>query len=423
VAQSTTHLLGGDKAPLCITGTGLISAAGRGIHRLAESLLEKRSHLGRLERIRGVNPTDSGGEIPNASLGVPAEDTEGGKRALALARAALEEALGAATGRGKEISREKVGLAVGSALGPVEEVEAWIASEAPLTPARLREMSFESFVERLAETAPPRGEGLGGPRSAFSVTCASGLCALEQAAADLAFGRADAMAVGALDTLSCVMQAGFSSLQALSPTGRLRPFDVEHDGIVLGEAAAFVVIESLRAARSRQAEVRACVLSHRLSSDGFHLTSPDPSGATMSRAIRRALADAGLKPEEVGCITVTAAGSPIYDSMLSLAVEDALGTASRRVPVTTWEPAVGHALAATGVLALAHACWLLDAGSVHPVFDVNEVDPSSTLSYVLEQPVPLATPVVLTLIVGFGGQNGVCVLASPEVASDLEPNR
>src|SRR6185503_19375416 len=119
----------------------------------------------------------------------------------------------------------------------------------------------------------------------FSSTCVSGLCALEQAAADLALGRCRAMAAGALDTLGLVMQSGFSSLKALSPTGRLQPFDAAHDGIVLGEGASFVILESLRDARERGAKVRACLLGQRLVSDCFHFTSPDPSGEGMPRAI------------------------------------------------------------------------------------------------------------------------------------------
>jgi 3-oxoacyl-[acyl-carrier-protein] synthase II len=152
----------------------------------------------------------------------------------------------------------------------------------------------------------------------------------------------------------------------------------------------------------------------------MHLTSPDPEGRGMARAIGGALRDACIAPEEIGCITVTAAGSPVYDRMESRAVLAALGPrAAARVPVTTWEPAVGHALAATGALGVVHAAMVLSDGLVRPVFGVERVDPDCQLRYVLEGPVSLDSPCVLALTVGFGGQNGATVVTSLEMAMDL----
>ncbi len=413
--RSKINLLGGE-SPLAITGRGLVSAAGSGLEPLAAALVEGRSHLGPLP-FRGdpAHGEAVGGAVPPGVLGLPAEGPSAG-RASRLASLALSQALregGIAGGLGPP----EVGLALGTALGPVEEVEAWAATGAPLAPEMLEAMSFEGFAARLARSA-----GLEGPRSVFSSTCVSGLCAIEQAAADLALGRCRAVAAGALDTLGPVMHSGFSCLKALSPTGRLQPFDAAHDGIVLGEAASFVLLEPSAAARARGAEIKACLLSQRLVSDGYHFTSPDPSGEAMARAISLALDDAGLAPSDVGCITVTATGSPVHDRMLSRAAEKALGRAAAAgIPVTTWEPAVGHLLAATGIAALVHASWVLGEGRVHPVFAVSALDPECRLAYVLERPVPLSSPVVLSLVVGFGGQNGAIVLSSPTAALDLVP--
>ena len=417
--RSKVNLLGGSRFPLSLTGRGLVSAAGRGLEPLVDALRARRSHLGPIsfgdpswQRGPDRDPA-TGGVVPAGALGEPVAGPAGG-RALRLARLALEEALGEAR-RGGELSAAGIGLALGTALGPVEEVERWSTSGKPLDLAGLEAMSFEGLEARLADSA-----GLGGPRSVFSSTCVSGLCAIEQAAADLALGRCRAMAAGALDTLGPIMHSGFACLKALSPTGRLAPFDAGHDGIVLGEAAAFVVLERLADARERGAPIEACLLSQRLLSDGFHITSPDPWGQAMTRAITLALSDAGLSASDIGCITVTATGSPVYDRMLSKAVEKALGSpAAGRIPVTTWEPAVGHLLAATGIAALVHASWLLAEGRIHPVFDVGALDPECRLAYVLGSPAPLASPVVLTLVVGFGGQNGASVLASAPAALDL----
>ena len=136
-----------------------------------------------------------------------------------------------------------------------------------------------------------------------------------------------------------------------------------------------------------------------------------------AEAISSALADAGLGAEEIGCITVTATGSPLYDRMLSLAVEKALGDVGRTIPTTTFEPAVGHVLAATGTLALAHAVMLIRDREIIPAFNVDVVAPDCRLSYVLGGSIPLASPVVLAIVVGFGGQNGVLLVAGSELAA------
>ena len=417
--RSKTNLLGGDRSPLCVTGRGVVSAAGLGLSSLAGALARSRSHLGPLSWKGGPGCEAAiGGEVSAEVLDLPRGGTRAG-RALRLASLALEEAL--REGRtGADLPPADIGLALGTALGPVDEVESWSGSDEPLDLSRLEAMGFEDFAARVAESA-----GLGGPRSVFSVTCASGLCAIEQAAADLARGRCRAVAAGAVDTLGPVMHAGFSSLKALSPTGLLQPFAAAHDGIVLGEAASFLLLEAFAGARERGARIEACLLGQRLVSDCFHLTSPDPSGEGMARAISGALADSGLAPQDVGCITVSATGSPVYDRMLSLAVEKALGVAAAaRIPVTTWEPPVGHLLAATGIAALVHASWLLEEGLVHPVLGTGALDPECRLAYRLGSAVPLDSPVVLTLVVGFGGQNGASVLTSPEVALDLiSPSR
>jgi len=333
---------------------------------------------------------------------------------------AIDEALAASRGRKAEISLDKTGVALGTALGPVEEIDAWVDAAEPLSAKWLGGMSFEAFAARLSRF----GEGgnldrrrLGGPRSVFSATCVSGLCALEQAASDLALGRAESMVVGAVDTLSGFMYQGFSALQALSPSGGLRPFGVDHDGIVIGEAACFLVIEPLAAAKAREASVPACLLAQRLMSDCYHLTSADPGGKAMARAIASTLADAGLAAEDIGCLTLTATGSPLYDRMLSLAVEEALGEAALTIPATTFEPAVGHVLAATGTLALAHAAILIRERTIFPAFDVCQVDPHCRLSYVLGDSIRLSSPAVLSLVVGFGGQNGVSLVVGPELAA------
>jgi 3-oxoacyl-(acyl-carrier-protein) synthase len=415
--RSKKNLLGGASAPLVVTGAGLVTAAGRGVEVFREALSAGKSFLepladegprakeGPRARQR-FDPGSFGGRVDDAILQAWGGLEPGDDRAVPLGALAMDEALEAADlSIERRPAHRRIGLVLGTALGAAGSLE-----EDPPAPP-----SFSDFARRLAAIAGARE-----PACSFSVTCVSGLAALEQAAADIALERVPAVLAGGVDTLSGFMHGGFSALKALSPSGRLRPFDMEHDGIVIGEAAAFIVLESLAAARERGAKPLAAVVSQRIVSDALHPTSPDVSGRGMALAIRGALEDAGIPPGAVGCITVTAAGSAACDRMQSLAVETALGEpAARRVPVTTWEASTGHVLAATGVLGIIHAAMVLEDGRVLPGPRAARIDPSCRLAYVLGEPVPLESPWVLALTVGFGGQNGATLVASVEAAADL----
>jgi len=365
-----------------------------------------------------------GGQVPDAALaawrGLRREDD----RAVPLAALALEEAV---RGPGEPVPR--TGLAMGTALGASGAFEVLLGREGAEEIDVLGEPSigFEAYLARLAECLDDALGGRGAspePLSIFSMTCVSGLCALEQAAADIALGRADRMLVGGADTLTAFMYGGFHALSALSRSGRLRPFDTKHDGILIGEAGAFIAVEPLDRARARGALPAGVIAGQRLVSDAIHMTSPDIEGKAMARAIRGALDDAGLGANDIGCITVTAAGSAVYDRMQSAAVERALGPeAAASIPVTTWESATGHALAATGILGIVHALLVLRSGRMTPLPAPEEPDPACRIRPVTGAPRALGSPCVLALTVGFGGQNGASVVTSPDLAADIAGGR
>ncbi len=419
-APSKGNLLGGPVAPLAIVGVGLVSPSGFGVEALLQALLERRCCLSVLPSavrpgaIDRSEPADIGGRVALAAC-------SGFHRASSLAIAAASEALEQAKVRAGRIS-----LSVGTALGESGALEREVEAElGPLKDPAVSLVSCDSSVDafvgeirgKLQSTVP--GATWLSP-GVFSVTCVSGLCALEQAAADLAFDRSDHAVVGGVDVLSRFMHSGFKALGALSPSGRIRPFDVHHDGILIGEAAAFLVLEPVRRARARDRNVLGCIVSQRLVSDACHLTSPDPEGRGMARAISGAMSDAGLNHGELGGVTFTAVGSAVYDRMLSRALIEALGkNTAERLPVSSWESATGHLLAATGALGYVHGVMALCRGFLDPLWGFQERDPECRLRYVIDRPEPLAAPSVLALTVGFGGQNGAAVITSESLAADL----
>lgn len=419
--SSKENLLGGARGPLALTGVGLFSPAGRGLPALQKALDLRRSCLSTLERVGLSGSADRGGLVPEESIPPPPATAyaRGGltSRMASLAVAAALDAVGAA-----ELKSGRVAIHLGTALGAIEGLEKFVRA----TPGGLvglegggAHFSHAQLAREVLELLEisARGVSWGRPR-VFSVTCVSTLCALEQAAADLAFDRAEAAIVVGLDALSRFMASGFRALGALSPTGRLLPFDEEHDGILLGEGAAAYVVETLAGARGRGVSPLAVLPSQRLLSDANHLTSPDPAGRGMAAAVRGALEDAGLAASEVGGVTLTAVGSSVYDPMLERALGDGLGPEEAlRVPVSSWEAATGHLLAATGAVGPVHGAGVLGRGQLPALWGGGRPDPGCALSLARGAPLSLRSPSLLALTVGFGGQNGAALLAGLDLAN------
>ena len=397
--------LGGAEAPIAITGCGVVTAAVRGMEPLVTSLRNGHSHLAPIRRVNVSDlPLQRGGEV-TSTIG------EGKARFVQCVRLALEDAIARADEATHPVPLARTGLALGTTLGLVDELTRDPAERISMREAG-RRLAVDSSITCLSKAGSTEGVPLGGPRSLFSLACASGLCATEQAAADLAMGRAEAMLVGGADTLGRFMQGGFCALGALAfPIPGDDDRHHSREGLVLGEAACSVVLEPFSKARERGHPRRAVLRSQRLVSDGYHLASPDPSGGGMAKAISLAIADAELTPSDIGAVLLTALGSPLHENMLRHALETTLGSRAREIPMTSHELAIGHVLAASSVLVLAHAVTVLEERRVYPAFPVEALGTDRSASAVTES-WPLSQPNVLALSVGFGGFNGAAVVGS-----------
>jgi 3-oxoacyl-[acyl-carrier-protein] synthase II len=393
--------LGGDRAPLHLTGFGLRTAAGSGIEPVFSDVMHGRSRIGAMRNIDVSDFSMRRGAVIDRDEEVERE----GPRFLDCCRLALEEAIADATAHARSLDRGRTGIALGTTLGLVDELGGCGHSPSFVEARRL--FDNEGLVDRVSE-----GLGLEGPRSVFSLACASSLCAAEQASLDLALGRADAMIAGGADTLGRFMQGGFSSLHGIG-IGAPQVRSSEGDGLILGEGAAFALLEPAAEARRRGRAPRASLEAQRLVSDGHHLSRPDPSGSGMSRALTLALDDAGIEPSDVGAAILTAVGSKLHEEMLRDALERSLGARARTLPLTTFEGSIGHVLAASGIVALALAARIVEDGFVpRPFFLETLAEGVSERSN--PEPAPLREGNVLTLTVGFGGFNGVSLVGRAE---------
>jgi 3-oxoacyl-[acyl-carrier-protein] synthase II len=251
-----------------------------------------------------------------------------------------------------------------------------------------------------------------GPNFVVNTACASGATAIGTARqllrADLCdvviTGGAEAPLIGVL--ISGLAQMGASSKRQDDPGGACRPFDIARDGLVLGEGAGVLVLERADDARARGAQPRAVVAGYGASADGYHMSAPDPQGAGAERAIRAALADAGLTGDDIDHVNAHGTSTQANDLTESLAINRVYD----RPVVTSTKGVTGHPLGAAGALETVYAVLALENGLVPPTANLEHQDPRIDLDVVSEKPRELAVRAVANHSFGFGGQNAVLTL-------------
>ncbi|MEU6326286.1 beta-ketoacyl-ACP synthase II [Streptomyces sp. NPDC047049] len=258
--------------------------------------------------------------------------------------------------------------------------------------------------------------GISGPSCAVSAACATGAVALGEATELIRSGRADlALAGGTDDALTAVDLAGTANAQALSrrnddPEGASRPFDRDRDGFVMAVGATVLMLEEAGHAERRGAEILAEVAGYAATTDAHHATAPDPTGAGAVRAMRGALADAGLAPEDVGQVSAHGTGTLLNDRIEAAALRQALGPDHlSRTPVTAVKSMTGHMLGASGAAEAAAAVLSLRDRKIPPVRNCDH-PAEEDLDLVLKGARDWDGDVVLSNSFGFGGHNAVLVL-------------
>ena len=209
---------------------------------------------------------------------------------------------------------------------------------------------------------------------------------------------------------------GFAAMRALStgyndrPTRASRPFDADRDGFILAEGAAVIVLEPLERALVRGAKIYAEVLGHASSSDAYHVAAPDPEGAGAVRAMRWALRDAGVPPEQVGYINAHGTSTPVNDAIETLAIKRLFGETAYNIPVSSTKSMMGHAMGGAGAIEAVFCALALRDGVIPPTINYETPDPQCDLDYVPNQARRVDFRFALCNSFGLGGQNACLVL-------------
>jgi 3-oxoacyl-[acyl-carrier-protein] synthase II len=259
--------------------------------------------------------------------------------------------------------------------------------------------------------------GTRGPLSAQCTACAASNMAIGEGTDAIRLGRADVMFCGGTEApVTEVGIAGFGAMRALSrrnddPAHASRPFDLERDGFVMGEAGAVLVLEELERAKARGAKIYAELAGYGVSSDAQHITEPDPSGLHPARAMQMALADAGLDPSEVDYVNAHGTSTPLGDASETLVIKRALGEDNaRKTPVSSTKGATGHCLGAAGGVEAIFCTLAIHEGVLPPTINYDEPDPECDLDYIPNESREAVVRIGVSNSFGFGGHNACIVV-------------
>jgi 3-oxoacyl-[acyl-carrier-protein] synthase II len=282
-------------------------------------------------------------------------------------------------------------------------------------PGKVSPLSIPLMMGNAGAGAVAMRHNLHGPSFATLSACAAGAHAIGESTKLIQSGGADAVVTGGSEAgLVPLARAAFSALDALSDSGISRPFDVRRDGFVMGEGAAVLVLENADKARERGANILAYVRGYGATSDAYHLTAPDKEGAGAAEAMRIALADAGIEPEDIVYVNAHGTSTPLNDRSETKALKAALGDAVANIPVSSTKSAIGHLLGAAGAVEAVATILALRDRIAPPTLGHEEPEEGLDLDYVPGKARPLdidgKPAIALSNAFGFGGHNAVLCL-------------
>ena len=281
---------------------------------------------------------------------------------------------------------------------------------------RVSPFFFPMTLPNMASSNVSRILGLRGYNSTVITACAASNQAIGEAAEAIRRGAVDVVLAGGSEaSITEIGLSGFCILKALSthneePEKASHPFDANRDGFVPAEGAGILILESLEHALERGATILAEVAGYGASSDAFHAVQPDETGEGASRAMRWALANAGITTDDVDYINAHGTSTPLNDAVETMAIKSVFGELAYSVPISSTKSMIGHALGGAGALeAVACIKTILD-GIIHPTMNQENPDPACDLDYVPNVARRQPVDVVLSNSFGFGGQNTCIVL-------------
>jgi 3-oxoacyl-[acyl-carrier-protein] synthase II len=403
-----------------ITGLGMVSPLGNDVPTTWSRLLAGESGAGEI--------TGFDHEEYNVHFACELKDFDptqwidrkAARRMDRFAQMILAAARHAESDSGVNVSAEpeRFGASIATGIGGLHSYQQCYHGLLTKGPDRVSPFSIPSIIPNMGAGWVSIELGTKGPLTSECTACAASNMAIGEAMDMIRAGRADVMFAGGSESpITEVGIAGFDAMRALSrrnddPARASRPFDGERDGLVMGEAAAVLVLEDLERARARGAPIYAELVGFGMSSDAAHMTEPDPTGENPARAIRLALESAGVDPSEVGYVNAHATSTPLGDAAETKVLKKAFGDEhAHKLAVSSTKGATGHTFGAAGAVEAVFTTLAIVDRKAPPTINYEDPDPSCDLDYVPNEARDLPDlDVAVSNSFGFGGHNASIVI-------------
>lgn len=401
-----------------ITGLGVFSPIGNTVLEAWENAVSGNSGVTRLSMI---DPEPFTSQVAGEVKGFDPVELLGPKNArrndryTQLAMAAAEQAWQDSGLSEDTIDPERVGVIIGSGVGGMETFEKQHTIALNRGPRRISSMFVPMMISNMAAGQVAIDLNAKGPNFAIVTACASSSHAIASSVDAIRLGRAEVMVTGGSEAPITMMSVGgFCSMKALcttfndEPEKSSRPFDKDRSGFVIAEGACIIVIEELEHAKARGASIIAEVAGIGMSCDAHHVTAPAPGGEGCARAIKMAMSDAGMKPEDIDYINAHGTSTQLNDINETAAIRLALGDHADKVMVSSTKSVHGHMLGATGAMEIMLTALSLKNGVVLPTATHENPGEGCDLDYVPGTARKINIECALSNSLGFGGHN-VCI--------------
>jgi 3-oxoacyl-[acyl-carrier-protein] synthase II len=403
------------KRRVVITGMGVVTSLGEVVDELWESVCAGKSGIGPITRWdTSKYPTRFGGECTHFDITKYGVDVREAKRLDRFGQFGLAAAVSAVADSGLDFAKEdayRAGVVIGSGIGGIETLEEQnkilntrgVSRVSPFTVPRL-------MVNAASGNVSIRFR-IKGPNTAVATACATGANAIGDAMRYIQHDMADMMIAGGSEAALCELgMASFIAARALStrnddPQRASRPWDKDRDGFVMAEGAGVVVLEEFEHAKTRGAKIYAELVGYGMSGDAHHITAPCENGEGAAMAMKFALRDAGMSPEQVNYINAHGTSTPLGDLAETKAVKSIFGEYARKVAVSSTKSQMGHLLGASGGVEAVITAMAISRNLIPPTINHDTPDPECDLDYVPNKARDRKVDIAMSNSFGFGGHN------------------
>ncbi len=401
-----------------ITGLGAITPIGKNVEETWKGIKEKKCGIDKITLFDTTNyKTTLAAEVKNyeSSEHFDAKQAKRLDRSSQFAMIAAREAMKDSGITQENTDFERIGVFVSSGIGGLKTIQDQCEVNCVKGNNRVSPMFIPMSIANMPAGNIAIDVGAKGESISIVTACASSTHAIGEAYKTIKYGSEDVILAGGTEASICrVGIAGFENMKALSQaTDKNRasiPFDKERSGFVMGEGAGVLVLEELEHAKKRGAKIYAEVIGYGATSDAYHITSPAPEGEGGARAMKRAIQDAGIQPEEVNYINAHGTSTHLNDSCETMAIKSALGEAAKKVMVSSTKGNMGHLLGAAGGVEAILCSKAIEEQIVPPTINYQEKDEECDLDIVPNEIRKEKVNIVMSNSLGFGGHNSSIIL-------------